>query len=81
MNNDEKILKVLEELQDGQKNLVKAVKVLQQGQQKQGKDIAHIRKTVDVLVKWTDEADVDLQRRMSRVEKVLDLPPLEHQKH
>ncbi len=69
----EPINKRLDGLERGQMQLKKQ-------QTKQGKNIAHIRKTVDILVKWTDEADVDLQHRISRVEKVLDLPPLE-QKH
>jgi predicted Holliday junction resolvase-like endonuclease len=44
------------------------------------KKLSYVQKTVDILVRRTDEADVDLQLRMNRVEKVLELPPLKRHK-
>lgn len=74
MNNEEKILKILEQQGKTLESLQKDMKSLK-------KSVSYISKTVHILVRRTDEGEVALHHRMNRVEKALGLPPFEYQRH
>lgn len=53
------------------------VQSLKSQESKQGKDIRKIKKDVDVVIKATNRDDMQLQKRVKRIEDHLHLPPLE----
>jgi cell division septum initiation protein DivIVA len=71
MNSDDKIIKILEDLQAGQKNLEEGQKALQADVQRQGKDIASLRAGQE----WQGEQLTQVSREVSKIpaiEKQLD---------
>ena len=71
MNSDEKIIKMLEDLQAGQKNLEDGQKALQADVQMQGKDIASLKTGQDQQEKQLTQASREVSK-IPAIEKQLD---------